>query len=1060
MDKLCTFRWITATQRVHLPESGWALLDLPPLPEPTLDQVLRYAGAEDLPGIRAIVATATGRRNGFRFEARLLCAGHPPRVIRVVAEPVCGEEGALEYLGWMQEGAEAGQPTAAPMLEIERARGEARQFHLMLDQAPGLIWSALPDGYIDFLNLRWLEYTGTRLEDTRGWGWQITLHPDDLPPLLEIWKGLLTTGQPGDAKARLRRADGVYRWHLFRATPYHDADGKLVKWYGQTVDIEDFKRAENLLAAERSILEMLAKSASLGATLDATCRMMDAMLPNCVSSVWLLDDDGCTVSNFVAPGLPMAFIEDLNTLIDDTGDGKMSLYAGPCATAIQQRKTIVIPDLATSGGWTEYCQLAILHGFRAVVCTPISTSEGKILGMFVLQSREGGEPTAYQRSVLEHFTHMASMAAERKRMDTALRDSEERFRLMAETTPDVIWITDLHPERVLYCSPSFEKLWGHSVEALYEDARLWTAVIHPEDAGKVTATFEAGMHAGGSSQYNLEFRLLRADGSIRWINERAVFMADESGRPHRVSGISTDITQRKLAEAALLESQERFRLAVSASSDGIWDWDLDSDTLYMSEQAQAIYGLPAGETRRPQAEWKRLIRLHPEDAMQADALLDNCLLGAAPAFVGEWRLQGEDGSYRWVRIRGLCTRDANGAAVRVSGSVSDIDVHKRTESALQQSRRLEAMGTLAGGIAHDFNNILGVILGYGEMAQRNAPPGSRLRRDLDNIMSAGERGRSLVDRILAFSRNGGNERIAVHVEAVVRESIELVSATLPRHVRISARLAAGRAAMLGDPTQVHRVVMNLVSNAMQAMPAGGEIRVGLHPVSLAVPLVTTTTVLPAGPYLVLQVKDHGTGIPAEILDRIFDPFFTTKEVGVGSGLGLSLVHGIAQDLGGGIDVSTAVGRGSVFSLYLPQCGEAPRAERDAASHLPQGNSERVLVVDDEEPLVSLAEETLRELGYQPFPFTSSKGAFEAFCSDPAGFDAVLTDERMPGMTGTALIAEIRKLRPDMPVLLMSGYLGDLPARLARAPGADEILRKPLARSDLAIGLASLLKRTQ
>jgi len=652
------------------------------------------------------------------------------------------------------------------------------------------------------------------------------------------------------------------------------------------------------------------------------------------------------------------------------------------------------------------------------------------------------------------------LALERERVDAALRESEERFRLMAETTPDVIWITDLHPERVLYCSPSFESLWGHTVEALYADPRLWTAIIHPEDVGRVVETFTRGIEGHGGSHYSMEFRLLRADGSIRWISERAVFVARGNAHPHRVSGISTDITQRMVAEAALLESQERFRLAVTASTDGIWDLNKTTGMMYMSEQAQAICGMPGGETVRLREEWGRLVRLHPDDRLAATASLDGCLAGSPANFTGEWRIVNDDGTFRWIRVRGLCLRNADGQAVRLVGAVSDIDIFKRTERALQQSRRLEAMGTLAGGIAHDFNNILGIVLGYAEMAMRGIPQGSRVRRDLDSIVSAGERGRRLVDRILAFSRSGSNERIPVLVESVIGESIELVSATLPWNVRIVSTLKAGRAAMLGDPTQVHQVVVNLVTNAVQAMPAGGEIAISLERVSFSVPHVTTTAVLSPGSYLLFQVGDQGTGIPADIVDRIFDPFFTTKEVGVGTGLGLSLVHGIVLDLGGGIDVCSVIGKGSVFGVYLPHCGEVPLGDSDAGSQLPHGEGERVLVVDDEEPLLRVSEEALLQLGYRPHAFTSGRAALEAFAMEPGRFDIVLTDERMPGMTGSALIAEIRRLRADIPVMLMSGFFGELSTRPPSESSKVDVLRKPFTRSELANGMAAVRKKAR
>ncbi|MEA3157206.1 MAG: hypothetical protein QOK44_4795 [Betaproteobacteria bacterium] len=282
-----------------------------------------------------------------------------------------------------------------------------------------------------------------------------------------------------------------------------------------------------------------------------------------------------------------------------------------------------------------------------------------------------------------------------------------------------------------------------------------------------------------------------------------------------------------------------------------------------------------------------------------------------------------------------------------------------SERQRRQAQRLEAMGMLAGGIAHDFNNILGAILGYGEMALRNSRKGSRLRRDLDNIVLAAERGRALVDGILAFSRSGVAERISVHVEEVVREALDLLSGKLPPGITIGARLSAAHAAMLGDATQVHQVVMNLATNGVQAMTAGGVLCVSLSTARYDAPRVANIGSISAGDYVVLEVADGGTGIAPEALDRIFDPFFTTKRVSVGTGLGLSLVHGIVTEVGGAIDVSSTSGKGSVFTVYFPRHGDAVDIARDTLSAVPNGNGQHVMVVDDEEPLVNLATRTRR-----------------------------------------------------------------------------------------------------
>ncbi|HKC42646.1 MAG TPA: ATP-binding protein, partial [Burkholderiales bacterium] len=347
--------------------------------------------------------------------------------------------------------------------------------------------------------------------------------------------------------------------------------------------------------------------------------------------------------------------------------------------------------------------------------------------------------------------------------------------------------------------------------------------------------------------------------------------------------------------------------------------------------------------------------------------------------------------------------------------------------------------------------------GYGERALREAARGSRLHRDLENVLAAGERGRALVDRILTFSRSGAGERVAVHVEGVVREALDVVAAKLPPGIAVETTVQGGRAAVHGDPTEVHQVVVNLATNAVQAMPSGGTLRVSVKTVRADTARVATIGTIGVGDYVVLEVADTGTGIPPEILDRVFDPFFTTKEVSVGNGLGLSLVHGIVMEAGGAIDLATAVGSGSTFTVYLPRAGDVSDDLRDAEEAVPQGGGQRVLVLDDEEPLVRLATETLADLGYAPVGFTSSTAALDAFRADPNGFDAVITDERMPGASGSTVIQQVRGIRRSVPIVLVSGNVGGIVTARAYNAGADEVLKKPLSARELGTSLARVLQ---
>ena len=524
------------------------------------------------------------------------------------------------------------------------------------------------------------------------------------------------------------------------------------------------------------------------------------------------------------------------------------------------------------------------------------------------------------------------------------------------------------------------------------------------------------------------------------------------------------IKRAAISQQALRESEERYALAMEGANEGHWDWDVVADRLFCSPRMKVLHGQNADNSVGSGREWLGGVIMNPEDRLRVEAALRVHLEGRVPRFESEYRVQDLSGEWRWVLSRGRCSFDAAGKASRFVGSAVDITEQKQAqldkeglELQLRQSQKMEAVGTLAGGIAHDFNNVLGAILGYGELALEHAAGNRNLRRYLDNVMHAAIRAKLLVERILGFSRSSLGDQMLFNVQGVVSETLELLVASLPGDIRLDTRLEAGDAAVIGDTTYLHQVTMNLCTNALQAMARGGVLGVTLERTELKHPRTLLRGVLAPGDYVRLEVSDTGAGIPSDLLERIFDPFFTTKGVGAGTGLGLSMVHGIVADLGGAIDVHSSVGVGTRFEVFLPVAGEAAMESSEAASVLPMGSGETVMIVDDEQPLVALAEEVVARFGYEPVGFVSSTAALEAFFAKPQRFDVIMTDEMMPDLVGTELARKIRTLRPSIPILLMSGRAVGPLLDAANEVGVDAVLRKPLHAREIAESLARVLK---
>ncbi len=842
---------------------------------------------------------------------------------------------------------------------------------------------------------------------------------------------------------------------------------------------ERLRHSRLQLLEQHSILADLAKSdAFRGTDPSATFRSLTETAARVMRidrvSVWQLSDDGramCCIDTF-----------DRRDETHATSDNLLTAAAPHYMNALRFGSAIVTDDPHSDSRTSELSSAYLTPlGITAVMDIPLHVG-GELRGSLRFEQVGLTLPWTPEERVfglaLANLVTLAVEQDERRRAESALRDSEQRFRQLAENIEEVFWMTTIDVSRVLYASTAFERVWGRSLDALLQNTdggflANWSSWIVEEDRAAARAAIEGITRTGG---YEIEYRIVRGDGAVRWIRDRAHVIHDANGTPYRLAGVAEDVTERREADEAIrsfsreLEQRvrERTRQLESAndqlrSSEGRLRALVEALPDMMFRLTRTGYILDCTARRSTGFIADSVVGKRFSEIALPPSVVDNCLVACASA-IDSGEMQSLDISVPDPSgSREYEARVVRSGADEVVAILRDITERKQAEehrtqleSQLRRAQKMEAVGTLAGGIAHDFNNILTAVLGYTALLERDLQDNAKALDRLGRITAAGVRAKDLVREILTFSRQQEQQRQVVRLQSVVKEALKLLRAAIPTTIEMHKQIDEDTPAVFVDATQMHQVVMNLTVNASHAMEdTVGDLYVSLGVVDVDAEFASEWADLRPGRYVRLQVRDTGCGIDDATLDRIFEPFFTTKGPTKGTGLGLAVVHGIVRDHDGVITVESEVGQGSTFSVYLPTTEVAESAVDVVAPRLVAGAGQRIMVVDDEPSIAELSCLVLQSLGYAVVQCSSASEALRAV-GENAAFDCIITDLAMPGKTGLELAEEVHAQHPEIPFILCTGYGGSITEDRSKAAGIRRTLLKPFMPADLSTVLHEVL----
>ena len=622
---------------------------------------------------------------------------------------------------------------------------------------------------------------------------------------------------------------------------------------------------------------------------------------------------------------------------------------------------------------------------------------------------------------------------------TERKRAEERYRDLFENLRDAVVTVDTETGNVVDANARAEALWGRTREEIIGVHQ--TRLHLPELEERHRSGFQEAVAGGGREDYETE--IVTKDGRIVPVSISAKVVTLE-GRTHLL-GTFRDITERKRAEEALRESERRFRELADNIPEAFFTMDSEFRYTYWNAASERFTGISAKD-----ALGKCVYEVFPDvRGTKVQDLYERALRTREPLTAeNEYEVGGRKYTFEFTTYP-----FADGLAVLCR----DVTEHRSLEEQLRHAQKMEAIGTLAGGIAHDFNNLLTPILGYADMLKLRSRPEDKTFRAADMIERAAKRGSDLAQQLLGFARKGKLRIVPVDMHRMIGDVVAILSRAIDRRISMRQRLAAEPSVVEGDPGQLEQIIMNLAMNARDAMPEGGELAFETSLVDLDEEYCRAHTEVAPGRYLLFSVTDTGTGIPENVRDRIFEPFFTTKEVGEGTGMGLATVYGIVKNHGGSIQFYSEVGQGTTFKVYLPLCEEAAPRRDESPSRAPTKGRGRILFVDDEESVCSIAKEVLASLGYEVEVARNGREAVEHYRKHGGEIDLVVLDMTMPVMNGRDCFRALKELDPGVKVLLTTGHALDGAAQELLDEGMVGFVQKPYMVAGLSEAIAKAMR---